>query len=168
MKEGLSLLYERNEPFAAEQAFRDVLKAEPTHYGAHFQLAQAIDREGRPADARPLWNEVLKSAQAINDTGTIRLVTERLASPDTVSQAGMMSSGVHALYALKDPATAEAQFRKVLEKNPTHYGATYQLASALDELGRKAEARPLWEKVLGMAITYKDAATEATARERLK
>lgn len=168
MKEGLALMYEKNDPFAAEQAFRDVLKAEPTHYGAKFQLPKALDREGKSSEARPLWEEMLKSAETIKDTATVRMVQARLASPDTVGVDAMVAAGVHYLYGDKNPAAAVEQFRKVLEKNPVHYGATYQLAVALDRSGKPAEAHPLWIKVLGMATTYKDASTEETARTRLK
>src|SRR5688572_23599865 len=115
MKEGLALLYEKSDPFGAEQAFRDVLKMNPTHYGANFQLARAIDREGRPAEARPLWEAVLKSAEAINDTSTVRMVRARLAAPDTVGTEAMMAIGVNYLYKLNDPAAAVAQFRKILQ-----------------------------------------------------
>ena len=79
----------------------------------------------------------------------------------------MMSAGLDALYKRGDPTAAVAQFRKLLERNPTHYGATFQLAMALDRAGRAAEARPLWEKVLNMAEGYNDAQTAATARARL-
>jgi Tfp pilus assembly protein PilF len=168
MTEGLDLLYKRNDPYAAEQAFRDVLKANPSHYGAHFQLAKAIDREGKPAEARPLYEEMLKSAQAINDTATISLVQARLAQPDTVGAEGLMATGLHDLYTVNDPAGAAEQFKKVLAKNPTHYGATYQLAAALDKAGKSAEARPYWEKTLAMAKTYNDTATIATAQAKLK
>jgi Tfp pilus assembly protein PilF len=168
MKEGLTLMYERNDPYGAELAFRDVLKANPSHYGAHFQLARAIDREGKPAEARPMWQEMLKSAESINDTATANMVRARLAMPDTVSVEAMMATGVNALYRMNDPNGAAEQFRKVLEKRPTHYGATYQLAAALDKAGKRAEAKPLWEKVLAMATTYKDDSTAATARARLQ
>ena len=168
MKEGLALLYERNDPFGAELAFRDVLKANPTHYGAHFQLARAIDREGKPAEARPMWEEVLKSAESIRDTATAQMVRARLAAPDTVGDEAMMAAGVNLLHKQNNPTAAAEQFRKVLERNPTHYGATYQLAVALDRSGKQAEARPLWEKVVGMATTYKDEKTAEAARARLK
>ncbi len=167
MKEGLTLLYERGDAFGAEAAFRDVLKANPSHYGAHFQLARAIDREGKPAEARPLWEEMLKSAESIKDTATANMVRARLAMPDTVGTDGMMAAGMNSLYRLNDPNAAADQFKKVLEKNPNHYGATYQLAAALDKSGKRAEAKPYWEKVLAMATTYKDDATMATAKARL-
>jgi Flp pilus assembly protein TadD len=78
-----------------------------------------------------------------------------------------MNSGLDALYRTKDPSAAVVQFRKVLELNPNHYGATYQLAMALDRTGKPAEARVLWEKVLRMAEGYKDQDTLAAAKTRL-
>jgi Tfp pilus assembly protein PilF len=168
MKEGMALFYEKNDPFGAEQAFRDVLKMNPTHYGAQFQLAKAIDREGRPAEARPMWEEMLKSAESIKDTATERMVRARLAAPDTVGAEGMMTIGLHDLYQVNNPVAAAEQFKKVLALNPTHYGATYQLAVALDRSGKQAEARQLWVKVLGMATMYKDDKTAELARARLK
>jgi Tfp pilus assembly protein PilF len=83
------------------------------------------------------------------------------------SEQAMMQVGLGLLYAENDPGAAAAQFRKVLERNPTHYGATFQLATALDRGGDAAEARPLWETVLEMAEGYSDAETAATARARL-
>ncbi|HEU4994982.1 MAG TPA: tetratricopeptide repeat protein [Gemmatimonadaceae bacterium] len=90
-----------------------------------------------------------------------------LASADTVSQASLMERGLDLLYQKKDPAAAVAQFRKILQRNPLHYGATYQLATALDRVGQTSQARELWVKVLGMATTYKDSRTAETARARL-
>jgi cytochrome c-type biogenesis protein CcmH/NrfG len=78
-----------------------------------------------------------------------------------------MQTGLDALYTQSDPNTATTLFQKVLERNPTHYGATYQLATALDRAGKPAEARPLWEKVLQMAEGNNDKQTADTARARL-
>ena len=47
------------------------------------------------------------------------------------------------------------------------YGATFQLATALDAAGKRAEARPLWEKMLEMAEASKDMDTADKARARL-
>jgi predicted membrane-bound spermidine synthase len=79
----------------------------------------------------------------------------------------LMKTGLDLLYTRGDPAAAVSQFRRVLELNPTHYGATFQLARALDLAGFSANARPLWEKVLRMAEGYHDAQTAAIARARL-
>ena len=86
---------------------------------------------------------------------------------EEANQASIMKAGLEALYTRSDAAAAAVEFRKVLERNPTHYGATYQLATALDRAGKGAEARPLWEAVVGMAEKYNDQATLATARARL-
>src|SRR5262249_2160652 len=95
----------------------------------------------------------------------------RLAGPPAASVLGdpdtFMKAGLDALYARQDHAGAAVQFRMVLALNPTHYGATYQLAVALDQLGKPEEARRLGEKVLVMAAGAGDEPTELTARRRL-
>ena len=57
----------------------------------------------------------------------------------------LMQAGLETLYTKGDAEAAAATFRKVLEQNPSHYGATFQLAMALDRAGKSAEARPLGE-----------------------
>ena len=168
MASGLELLYQKNDPIAAERVFRQVLEHNPNHYGAHYQLAAAIDRAGRPAEARAMWQDVLKSAEAVNDTPTIKLAQARLAAPDTVGAAQMMVIGLNLLYAQNNPTAAAEEFRKVLALKPTHYGATYQLAVALDKAGKHAEAKPVWAKMVTMATAVNDKATADTARARLK
>jgi Tfp pilus assembly protein PilF len=167
MARGLDLLYKRSDPIGAEAAFREVLLRNPTHYGAEYQLAVALDRGGKPADARTAWEAALKNALAINDTTSARTARARLAAPDTASQEAMMVLGLDLLRRQNNPTAAVEQFRKVLQRNPTHYGATYQLAMALDQSGQAAQARPLWQKVLGMATLYKDEPTAQAARLRL-
>ena len=78
-----------------------------------------------------------------------------------------MRAGLDAFYTQRDPRTAVVQFRKVLEQNPTHYGATFQLASALDAAGKWHEARLWWEQVLRLAEGYNDKQTADMARARL-
>ncbi len=168
MDRGLQQLYKANDPVGAEQTFRAVLARNASHYGARYQLAVALDRGGRPAEARTEWNQVQQQAQTFNDSATLRTARARLAAPDTSSAQQMMVLGLDLLYRQNNPTAAVDQFRRVLQKNPMHYGATYQLATALDKAGRQAEARPLWTKVLGMATTYKDEQTAATARSKLR
>jgi Tfp pilus assembly protein PilF len=168
MQKGLDALYRTGNPVDAVEAFRQVLALNPTHYGARFQLAKALDMSGKPEEARPIWQAVLSAAEGIKDTATVHTAQMRLAQPDTVSQAGMMASGLDLLYRKGDPAGAAMEFSKVLEKNPTHYGAHFQIARALDRAGKPDEARPHWEKVLTMAEAIKDKATADTARARLQ
>jgi tetratricopeptide (TPR) repeat protein len=84
------------------------------------------------------------------------------------TQAALLNEGLVLLYARGQPAAAAATFRRVLEANPTHYGAHYQLAVALDRAGARAEARTYWEKVLRMAEATGDQKTARAARTRLQ
>ena len=168
MTRGVNLMYQGNDPSGAEAVFRQVLAKNPTHYGAHYQLAVALDRTAKPKDARVEWTEVQRLADAIQDTTTLGTARRRLASPDTASQDAMMAAGLSLVFSKGDFPAAAAQFRSMLERNPTHYGATYQLAAVLDRMGEPAQARPLWVKVLGMATTYRDDKTIQAARDRLR
>jgi cytochrome c-type biogenesis protein CcmH/NrfG len=168
MKTGVDLLYTQRDPNAAATQFREVLEKNPNHYGATFQLAMALDRADKPAEARPVWEKMLKMAEASDNKDTTKTVRERLAKPDIVSEDALMRAGLDALYTRNDPGAAAEQFRKVLERNPSHYGATYQLATALDSAGKRGEARPLWEKMLKMAENTDDKETVATVRARLQ
>ena len=107
-------------------------------------------------------------AEGYRDADTAAAARARLGRPDAVSEEAMMKVGLAALHEGHDPAAAAAAFRKVLGQNPTHYGATFQLAAALDAAGKRSEARPVWEKVLAMAERYDDRATAATAQARLE
>ncbi len=164
MKEGLNLLYEKGDPIDAELAFRDVLKANPTHYGARFQLAKTLDLAGKPVEARGLWVEVLAAANAIGDTATSNVAQPRLAQPDTVSQVALMNQGLYVLYTKRDAAGAVEKFRKVLALNPKHYAANYQMAVALGKSGKQGEAKQYWQNVLTMALSVKDTNMADTAR----
>ena len=128
----------------------------------------ALDSGGKPSEARAAWEEILRLADAIGDTSVTRAARSRLAGPDTATHAAMMTLGLHLLYTRNDAAAAADQFRAVLRRNATHYGASYQLATALDRAGRAAEARAQWVKVLGMATSINDTATANTARARLR
>ncbi len=93
-----------------------------------------------------------------------RHFTELIAAKETQT---LMAEGLDALYKRADPAAAVARFQEVLALNPDHYGATLQLAKALDRAGRPEEALPVWRKMLGMAESAGDAETLHTVRTRL-
>jgi Tfp pilus assembly protein PilF len=168
MQRGMQQMYQSQDAVAAEATFRAVLALNPAHYGAHYQLAVALDRSGKPSEARSEWNEVLRLAETFKDTTVVRTAQVRLASPDTLSQAGQMARGLDLMYTRNDPVAAIEQFQGVLARNKTHYGATYLLAVALDRAGRPAEAKAVWQRVLPMAIQFKDQKTIDTARARLR
>lgn len=81
---------------------------------------------------------------------------------------GEMQAGMAALYRQDDAAAAVARFRAVLARNPSHFGATLQLAKALDRAGRPDEALPVWRRMLEMAEAVGNAETAAVARARLE
>jgi hypothetical protein len=80
MKLGLTAFYERGDTRAAVARFQDVLMRQPGHYGASFQLAKALDALGQAAEAAKQWAKVLKAAEAIGDTATMRQVRARLST----------------------------------------------------------------------------------------
>ncbi len=167
MKAGLDALYTHNNPTEAVIQFRKVLAQNPNHYGATFQLAMALERSNNAAEAQSVWRKMLTMAESINDKQTTDIVRTHLGEPAAANEEAMMKTGLDALYTHHDPTAAIAQFRQVLAHNPTHYGATFQLASALDAAGQPDEARPLWAKVVEMAQGYNDKKTEEAARARL-
>jgi tetratricopeptide (TPR) repeat protein len=167
MQAGLDALYTQRDPEAAVIEFRKVLSANPTHYGATYQLAAALDAAGRQDEARPLWERMLALAESSGDQRTAATVRARLGQPPVETEETIMRAGLDALYQRREPTAAVAEFQKVLANNPAHYGATFQLAAALDAAGRPKEARPYWEKVLAMAQGYADAETANRARTRL-
>lgn len=147
------------DPGLAVVHFQRALVLVPSHYGATFQLARALDRAGRKDEAQPIWERVLRMAEKYDDRSVIDAARERLADP--------MALGLDALYAKHDPTAAAARFREVLARNPRHYGATFQLATALDQAEKPAESRPIWARMLAMAEAINDTATAAKARARL-
>ena len=175
MTAGLDALHNKRDPATAIARFREVLAQSPEHYGATYQLATALEMAGDARSARPVWEKMLKMAEAIQDAATVETARARLAEIDKVlgpaqppdPDEGEMKAGMDALYNQKDPAAAAARFRKVLARNATHYGATFQLATALDQLKKPAEARPHWQKILEMAEAIQDTKTADTARARL-
>ncbi len=175
MAAGLEALYGRKDPATAIARFREVLGQNPDHYGATYQLATALQQAGDARGARPVWQKMLQMAEATQDAQTAEAARARLAElekalgpeapPDP--DAAEMNAGLEALYTAKDPAKAVTHFRKVLSKNAKHYGAIFQLATALDQAKKPFEARAQWEKVLEMAEAIQDAKTADAARARL-
>jgi hypothetical protein len=82
MKAGLAAMYERRNPREATTLFREVLADRPDHYGAHFQLAKALDQAGDSTSALVVWKRVLDLARASGDSSTAAIAARRVGSPD--------------------------------------------------------------------------------------
>lgn len=178
MAEGLDALYAQKDPAKAVARFREVLASDPNHYGATYQLASALEQAGDLPAARAMWAKMITMADASRDEATLAHARARMAAlgappptpaPPVVEDpwAEPMRLGLAELYEKKNPTEAAKYFRDVLAKNPTHYGATYQLAAALEQAGKKDEAKPYWKKTLEMAEAMNDTKTAAIARKNL-
>ena len=169
MARGLDNFYGRRNPQAAATAFRTLVERNPMNYGATYQLAAALDANGEPEEARPHWERVEAMAARAGDRDAAERARQRLEQPPaTPDSAALMKLGLDALYQRRDVAVAVESFSKILEQNPAHYGAHYQLAAALDAAGQRQEARVWWEKMLTMAEAVNDQVTADAARERLE
>jgi tetratricopeptide (TPR) repeat protein len=82
MKMGLDALYSRHDPAGAAVVFRQILARNPQHYGATFQLARTLDLAGNPTESRPLWDKMIKWAEASGDAATLEEARKRLAEID--------------------------------------------------------------------------------------
>ncbi len=178
MAEGLDALYAQKDPAKAVARFREVLGSDPNHYGATYQLATALEQAGDMPAARATWSKMVNLAETNRDDATLAQARTRLAAlsepPPTVAAlptddplAEPMRLGLLELYEKKDAVRAAKYFREVRAKNPKHYGATFQLATALEKAGKLDEAKPLWTQTLEMAEAIKDTQTAAIARKHL-
>jgi tetratricopeptide (TPR) repeat protein len=179
MAEGLDALYTQKDPAKAVARFREVLATDPNHYGATYQLATALEQAHDLPAARATWSKMVPLAEVHRDEATLAHARARMAAlvetpaPELQKPAvedpfaESMRLGLAALYEKNDPIGATKYFRDVLAKNPKHYGATFQLATALEKAGKRDEAKPLWMKTLEMAEEIKDTQTAAIARKHL-
>lgn len=166
MTQGLALL-QAGDGIAAADQFRALLAANPSHYGAQYQLGAALDLAGELEAARPEWQRALVLAEQYQDSASVTAIRDRLARPDLPTDAQQMTRGLRKLYTLNDPLGAAEDFKAVLARTPTHYGAHFQLASSYDRAGLPDQARPVWEAFLTMADAIPDEANAKIARDRL-
>ncbi len=166
MAEALSKM-QQGDGLAAAENLRILLAANPEHYGATYQIARALDMAGVPVEARTYWEKSLAMAEQYQDSASLSFIRERLARPDTLSDEQRMTRGVDLMYRLNDPAGAAVLLREIVQRNPQHYGANFQLASALERSGNAAEARQWWQKFERLAVAIGDSANLAIAREKL-
>jgi len=147
---------------AALSAANEAVDLRPDHDRTHFYLGRVLEKLGRRGEALAAYQRALalnpRDTEAEQAAAQLAQLTE---------DEDEMGAGLYALRTLKNPEEAAARFRRVLARTPTHYGATYQLATALDLAGHPDEARPLWEKMLAMAEASHDEPVAEAARTRL-
>jgi tetratricopeptide (TPR) repeat protein len=136
----------------------------PNSAMAHTYLGSALQRVGKLAEA----DAEFELAAALDpEQGKGKQPLRSSAAPGDPAEE-TMRDGLDALYRRNDPSAAVTAFEQVLSRNSQHYGANYQIAVALDRLGRRLEARVFWQKVLVFAESYKDTQTMEAARARLE
>ena len=81
MLAGLVYHYHLGQPALAVERYRDVLLRNPTHYGAHYQLAVALLAAGRLDDARAAWQAFVPEAEKINDQKSLAGAPAALRAP---------------------------------------------------------------------------------------
>ena len=153
------------DPNRAASLYARALTLSPGDLDVSQDLALALDAAARPDEARAAWTSVLSLAKARGDRPRLAAATARL-DPGTV-EAAMMEQGLVALRLQNDAPRAADIFRAILARNPTHYGARYQLARALDAAGRTGDAAVVWAEVLRAAEAIGDTNTIAEVRTRL-
>lgn len=130
-------------------------------------LGDALDYANRPDEARHVWSELLVVAVQSDDLERAALATLRLDVPARSEDRAAMKRGLDALSARNDLDAAIAAFREILSRSPTHLGASYQLAAALDRAGRRDAADAVWSRTATLAKVYGDDKSARAARARL-
>ncbi len=98
--------------------------------------------------------------------GALASYEEARAADPRNFDAAMLAGLIH--HRLGDPGTAVARYRDVLAVRDTHYGAHYQLATALLAQGRTAEARAAWAGFTRLAEAIGDHASIEQAPAALR
>ena len=80
MARAIRKLYTLNDPQSAAVDLETIVTRTPSHYGAHFQMATAYDRAGRPEKATPVWEQFLQMAVNIGDEENAVIARARLAA----------------------------------------------------------------------------------------
>ena len=169
MNEGVQLLNDPASASLALQRFDRVLAINPGHYGARYQRARALDLALDLEVARQAWSAVLPEAERTRDIEAAQWAAARISDLDVriASLSSVMNEGVDLLHNQQVPDRAVPLFQEVLTGWPSHYGASYQLAVALERSGQRQAARNAWSRVLENAQAIGEQADGQAAREAL-
>jgi tetratricopeptide (TPR) repeat protein len=130
---GFVLLHE-NKPEQALPHLQKALEIRPESAEARFQLANALKALNRTEEAKAEFQKF----QAQKERG----VSENIAAAT--------GSGANKLLVEGDPNHAAERYREALKLDPNNAKTWFNLAIALDELGRKSEEQNALEKALAL------------------
>ncbi len=152
----------------ALEAARSALAENPELAEAYNNIAVSFLQLHRYPEGIAAAEEALRLQPTFElARNNLALLRQQQAAATGEQTEPMMKEGLDLLYRSGDPAEAVTRFRQVLELNPDHYGANYQLAAALEQAGQAEEARAQWLKALGMARAIGDAETEKLINQHL-
>jgi len=83
MKLGLAARYQQQQPLLAAEIFAKLLALNPTHYGALFQRAAALDAAGQSQEALLAWKAFEIQAGKIGDFTNLALARQRIRRLET-------------------------------------------------------------------------------------
>lgn len=146
MIQGLSMLHEHGDPEAAILHFSTILEDNPDHYGALYQIASAFERTQQLYLAHLTWVKFEPMARQSNDAPSLSHAQARIAAlkERMADLEDKMGTGVDLLHGQSRPADALPYFEDIRSAWPSHYGARYQHALALEQTGQHSAAENAW------------------------
>ena len=144
-QEGITLLQQGRVPEAIDRLIR-ARDERPTEPAVWWVLGQAYEAASRVDEAIDAYRRVIDLAPESDEAQRARRRFDQL-GPDAETREAVrrdFEAGV-AAFGARDLATAEAEFRKVLDRLPKHLTSLLLLGTIASLSGRSDEARARWE-----------------------
>ncbi|MEW6682323.1 MAG: tetratricopeptide repeat protein [Nitrospirota bacterium] len=154
VQEGVTLFQEGRIPEAIDRLQR-AGEAYPSEPLVWMVLGQVYEAARRPQDAIPLYRRVIELAPQSEDATRAAARLGQLGRDRETYEAAQrdFQFAVQALTA-QDLPTAEANFRKVLDRIPAHLPSLLFLGNIAEQGGRDDEARSRWEAAVAIDPTF--------------
>lgn len=146
---------------SAAEVLKDVLAKRPHSAEANYCLGRALFAQGSAVEALRLMRAAvefdsnsplyrLHLGWVASDMGQVAVARRELNRALELDQGSVDAYWQRGLLNLKQGAARDAtlDFKKALELNPAHLGANADMAQALAQLGKEADAIPFWEKAI--------------------
>ncbi len=149
-QEGVTLLQQGRVPEAIDRLIR-ARDERPAAPGVWAVLGQAYEMARRTSEAIDAYRRVIELAPASDEAQRARRRLDQLGPDAETHEAVRLDfEAAVAAYGARDLATAEADFRKVLERIPKHLPSLLLLGTIANASGRVDEARARWEAAVAV------------------
>ncbi len=154
VREGLTLLQRGRLPEAIER-LRRAADAFPTEPVAWLALGQALEASRQAIEAIPAYRRVIELAPESEESRRAAARLDQL-GPDRVTHEAAQLDFMAAVQALtaRDFPTAEAGFRRVLDRIPKHLPSLLFLGNIAEQTGRDDEAIARWEAAVAIEPNF--------------